>query len=138
MRQYRDSGSGDLGQARRGPRAGEQVCYNQGKVGSKSRVRDRGPGAKTRTQPAQHPTCTTLKLALVKLLQNFCIGKLLLALSRLGRGKEALWCRKCLVMFTVVMLFILLGKLFEGKPSETNMIKAYILLISQARRDNVL
>lgn len=129
MRQYRDRDSGGLG------RGWEQVCYNQGKVRSKSRVQDRDPDPAWPWQP----TCTTLKLALVKLLQNFCIGKLLLALSRLGRGKEALWCRKCLVMFTVVMLFILLGKLFfEGKPSETNMIKAYILLISQARRDNVL
>ena len=126
-----------LGQAQARGRDWEQVCYNQGKVGASLGSGQR-PGAKPGHGPA-HPTCTTLKLALVKLLQNFCIGKLLLALSRLGRGIEVLWCRKCLVMFTVVILFILLGKTFFGrKPPETNMIKVYILLISQARRDNVL
>ena len=129
MRQYRDRDSGGLGWG------WEQVCYNQGKVRSKSRVQDRDQAARPGPSLAQ-PTCTTLKLALVKLLQNFCIGKLLLALSRLGRGKEALWCRKCLVMFTVV--HSTWKTFFEGKPSETNMIKAYILLISQARRDNVI
>lgn len=136
MRQYRDTGGGRPGPGA-GPGPGNRFVIIRGKLGAslEFRTEDQAP----RPGPSlAHPTCTTLKLALVKLLQNFCIGKLLLALGRLGRGKEALWCRKCLPMFTVVMLFILLGKLFEGKPSETNMIKAYILLISQARRDNVL
>lgn len=81
MRQYRDSGCCLDQGGRPGAADLEQVCYNEGKVRSKSQDQDRdqaGPGHTARP----HPTCTTLKLALEKLLQNFCIENSCLHFAR--------------------------------------------------------